>query len=671
MSFKRMKSAVEKQFANIIETGNLFRVDVERDELWKTYLNSFPEGTNPIYRERTEHDCSACRQFIKSVGGVVTIKNGEIETIWDDNIDDSTYSVVMKAMAEFVRSKPIANKFLNAERKVGVHQSFEGLLDGNVKTWNHFFIDLPSEFVVRSDLGTKLSEYASLHDVMLRSLQEITTDSVDTVLDLIAQKSLYRGDEHKFVLDGFVKLKKEAQKAPDLDLFVWEKLGNTPAPIARMRNTVIGTLLDDLSKGMDLEAAVKIFESKVAPANYKRPKAIVTKAMIQKAKEKIVELGLESALERRYAVIDDISINDIIFANRETTKILSGDVFDELAAEVGDKPPKNLDKVESISIDQFLTQVVPRAESIELFVENRHIPNFMSLIAPVNPTSEMLFKWNNRFSWCYNGELADSIKERVKKAGGNVSGDVCCRLAWYNYDDLDLHMEEPNGTEIYFGNRKSRSTGGQLDVDMNASRGESRNPVENIFYTHISNMKPGKYRLFVRNYCKREKTNVGFDVEVDILGDVHHFSYSQDVSGRQKVTVLEFKVKKDRTIKIIGGLQSSQRTQQVWSIPTQTFHQVSIIMNSPNHWKGSGIGNKHYFFMIPGCTNDGTARGFFNEFLKEDLTPHRKVMELVGSRMKTEDSPEQLSGLGFSSTKKDTVLCRVKGSFTRNLKIIF
>jgi hypothetical protein len=32
---------------------------------------------------------------------------------------------------------------------------------------------------------------------------------------------------------------------------------------------------------------------------------------------------------------------------------------------------------------------------------------------------------------------------------------------------------------------------------------------------------------------------------------------------------------------------------------------------------------------------------------------------------------EQLSGLGFSSTQKNTLLCRVKGSFTRTIKIMF
>ena len=93
-------------------------------------------------------------------------------------------------------------------------------------------------------------------------------------------------------------------------------------------------------------------------------------------------------------------------------------------------------------------------------------------------------------------------------------------------------------------------------------------------------------------------------------------------------------------------------------------------MLSPNQWDGREIGNKHFFFMLDGCLNDGTARGFFNEFLGESLAPHRKVLEMVGARMKTDTSDRQLSGLGFSSTRRDSLLCRVEGSFRRTVKVL-
>ena len=96
-----------------------------------------------------------------------------------------------------------------------------------------------------------------------------------------------------------------------------------------------------------------------------------------------------------------------------------------------------------------------------------------------------------------------------------------------------------------------------------------------------------------------------------------------------------------------------------------------MIMNSPNHWDGQTTGNKHYFFMLEGCKQEGGARGFYNEFLTDDLRDHRKVFEVLGSKMKTPESDDQLSGVGFSSTQRNHVFCRVAGSFTRTIKITF
>ena len=666
MDFKKFKEAVAKQFEKMSQ-HDLFTTKVTKDELWTTYLSSFLEGSNPIYRERTVHDCNCCKQFIRNAGSIVTLIDGKLVSIWDIQIDEPHYQAVANALSSLTKSYGIENFFLHTERTVGTDKNFEALLDGQ-KQWNHFFINLPTKVIKHgAQIGPMLGEWRAQHDVMARSLDTITLDAVDTVLELIAQNSLYRGTEHKATLETFRKLK-VSEDIDDNNL--WAKISGLSPAVSKIRNTSIGTLLVAISEGTELEDAVKSFEAMVAPANYKRPTAIVSKKMIDAAKTKIEELGLTSALERRYATLADITINNVLFADRTVRKAIDKNVFDELSAGANCKP-KKLDKVEEVSIEKFIKDILPGAESLEVMVENKHVNNLVSLIAPIDPTAAGLFKWPNNFSWSYNGEFADSIKERVKAAGGNVTGDLCCRLAWEYTDDLDFHMKEPGGGHIYFSNRRTRSpNGGMLDVDANGADGLKEHPVENIFYASASTMREGNYELLVHNYNRRS-IGVGFEVEIDFMGALHSFVYDKVVSQGKYVTVAKFNYSKALGITFIESLPSTQRSKKVWSVDTNNFHKVSSVMLSPNYWDERAVGNQHYFFMLENCLNEGKARGFFNEFLRSDLEAHRKVIEMVGAKMKTDESNDQLSGVGFSSTQRNSIMCRVTGAFTRIINIMF
>jgi hypothetical protein len=673
MNFHLFKDAVAKQFEKM-KQGNLYRVDIDKDNLWDIYLNSFPEGTNTIYKERREYDCQCCRQFIRAVGNVVSIVDNKTVTIWDIEIDDPAYQAVADALGDAVSAFRISNIFLHYEKTAGTDKNFQQLVD-QVVTWEHFFVNIGNKHYCHDkESGERLSDSRASYDVLYRALTEITTDAIDTVLELIAQGSLYRGPEFepgleklKVLKEKFLKLNSSSKRQN----FVWEESVKNPKSVTRIRNSSIGTLLVALSDGEDLEIAVKAFETIVAPANYKRPTSLITKKMLDQAQAKIIDLGLLSALERRYANVTDITANNILFADRDTKTKLSGNVFEELSEGLL-APTRSFDKVEEIHIDNFIANVLPKAKKIEVILDNKHIANLVSLISPVDPTAGKLFKWDNNFSWTYNGEVTDSIKERVKKAGGEIEADLCCRLSWSNYDDLDLHMKEPNGYEIYYGNKTNISPcGGRLDVDMNAGHGQSREPVENIFYRQRSSMREGTYELFVNNYCRRETVDVGFEVEIDFMGNIYTFSYPNAVRDKQSITVATFKYSRANGVEFINTLPVSTRSREAWGIKTGVPTKVNLMMLSPNYWDSKVTGNKHFFFMLEGCANPGSCRGFFNEFLKDDLTVHRKVFEVVSSKMKTQPNIFQLSGVGFSSTIRNSLNCVVTGNYSRPFKIVF
>jgi hypothetical protein len=231
-------------------------------------------------------------------------------------------------------------------------------------------------------------------------------------------------------------------------------------------------------------------------------------------------------------------------------------------------------------------------------------------------------------------------------------------------------MGEP-GYEIKFRNKRVKSpNGGILDVDANGGDGIRPDPCENIVYSDLKRMLHGTYKLWVNQWAQRETSNVGFEVEVDIQGTVHHFTYSKALRTGENVVVAELQVSAEG-VKLTPKLESSTSVKEIWNIKTQSFVPVQALMLSPNYWDDKALGNKHFFFMLDGCKNDGQARGFYNEFLKSELEPHRKTMEIVGSKMRVEQADNQLSGIGFSSTQRNFVMCKVEGAFTRTLKVTF
>lgn len=131
MKFKTMKQHMIEHFNTALGSEYLFEVELDKDELWNLYLDSFPEGTNPIFRERREHDCSCCRQFIKNIGPTVFIDSDlNLHTIFEFDTHSDTYQPVMNALDAYVKSKVITDIYLNESSKVGTDVSHERCPDG-------------------------------------------------------------------------------------------------------------------------------------------------------------------------------------------------------------------------------------------------------------------------------------------------------------------------------------------------------------------------------------------------------------------------------------------------------------------------------------------------------------------------------------------------------------
>lgn len=80
------------------------------------------------------------------------------------------------------------------------------------------------------------------------------------------------------------------------------------------------------------------------------------------------------------------------------------------------------------------------------------------------------------------------------------TGDVAFRLVWDGTSDLDLLVEDPAASCIFWGQRES-GLGGLLDVDCNAGTDRlCAHPIENVYWP-TATAPPGAYRVWVHAHA--------------------------------------------------------------------------------------------------------------------------------------------------------------------------
>jgi hypothetical protein len=117
--------------------------------------------------------------------------------------------------------------------------------------------------------------------------------------------------------------------------------------------------------------------------------------------------------------------------------------------------------------------------------------------------------------------LASQAAQLVVPPGLTLgTGDVQVTLLWADGNDLDLHVIDPSGAEIYFSHPTS-PTGGTLDHDDTAGCSSTGTHVENVFWP-TGRAPAGRYRVFVKNYTS--------------CGSPSRYSLQAKVRGRAVIT---------------------------------------------------------------------------------------------------------------------------------------
>ncbi len=141
-------------------------------------------------------------------------------------------------------------------------------------------------------------------------------------------------------------------------------------------------------------------------------------------------------------------------------------------------------------------------------------------------------------------------------------------MSWNQPNDVDLHLIEPNGEEIYYGSSIS-GNGGQLDVDSNAACSLDNINNENIFYEDNSSVtiEEGEYEVLINLW-----SNCSVDGNTDYIVTVYYDgaliattqginpyngSFSPDDDMNDPTSVLKFNIS-GTAPKGVAGTESSQ-----------------------------------------------------------------------------------------------------------------
>ena len=589
------------------------------------------------------------------------------------------------------------NRKLYTKEDMSNHPQSNAVKVGDIKTFSHMHVTLSSLFV--DTTGKSIPELKSIPraeaQVFERGLTELKIGTLETLLELNEQGSLRDMNTHIHKVEAFATILSEYKNlklsAKATRNWIWVKSLEFKFP--KFRTELVGVFCFEM-QDLGVEKACLNWNKRVDPLNYKKVKAPYTASQKKKAQELVETKGYTASFGRRMALLSDIKVTEIKHVNSGSGALKKVSMFDVLpdtaTAPSTQSKFRGVDNAEEISIEDFLSTVLPGSTSVEAYLETTHQGNLVTLTTSTNEDSKNMFQWNNNYSWTYFGGLAgkSELTQRVESSGGRIDGVFRFSHSWNELDRnqslMDLHVFLPGNnptvsTGDHYGNsnrvgwnmRTNRKTKGSQDVDYVSAAPKGKVPVENITFPELALLPEGDYKCRVHNWSFRTTSGRG-TAEISLLGDTYEYVYpalgNKEWCSVATVTLKDGKFTIQHHLPLTGGT-----SKELYGLSTGKFHKVNLVCSSPNHWGDNNVGNLHHLFMLEGCKSEDSIRTYHIENLNSELTAERKVLEPLGNVMKAESIEGQLSGIGFNSTVSDTVILKVqdKNSQNKMLKVKF
>lgn len=388
--YTAMLDRVQQSFGDCTN-GQTVLFQTDATGLWDAYLGAFP----PSHRQL--HNCHACRRFIETYGGVVSIdEHGDTYPVMWYNGDEGGdfYAPVFNHLDWIVAKAKVVSPFFTDKIVWGEPGAGE---------YRHLSVKPNKAFVHRDRLLTPFQATAVAKEdyrIVLAGLADFSAATIDDALRLLNAETLRQSEKFVAPLQWLRKLHDRPKGRAGANL-LWRAVATAPKGFLHPRSAVTGTLLEDIAAGLSFDTIKRRFDDKLAPLKYQRPQAAPTSGNIKRAEEIIAKIGLEPSLHRRFAQIEDVtSIWKPKSAPKATT---SGGVFGHLTPK-GSEPKFTLSLPKQIMTwDKFSRKVLPTAEKIELYLPS-HSGSYIALVTAANADAPPILMWDaeeerNPVSW--------------------------------------------------------------------------------------------------------------------------------------------------------------------------------------------------------------------------------------------------------------------------------
>ena len=400
--FDVVGQVVHENFAAAIEKygAHLFVVDTGGD-LFETYLANLPED------HRQHHNCDCCKRFIRRYGSLAVI-DGEgriVPVMWnvqgyDRDSLSNLYHKAFVAMFKVVSGGTVKSVFLDSKPIWGTPEA---------GGWSHFYVHPPvcirhrrRDLTAGQAMAAKREDFRTLN----RALAEFSRDQVAQAVTLLNASALYRSEKVLGPAEFLLRLHDSRRVVGrSFTNVVWRAVAEAPAGYCTPRSSMVGSLLEDIASGMSFDEVKRRFDAKMNPLQYQRPQAAPSAGNIQAAEKLVEKLGIEPALHRRYARLDEIQA---IWKPEGKAKPEKGGVFGHLVP--GGKQAHKPLEMQPVLItwEKFRRTVLPGAKQIE-FLTLASLDSYCGLVTATNPDAPPIIQWDseesrNPFSWyVYSG----------------------------------------------------------------------------------------------------------------------------------------------------------------------------------------------------------------------------------------------------------------------------